>query len=97
MNIQLCDEIKKWADLNMIRNLDRSLYTMWEKIWCCHPQHRNLKLRLCHHDNGADIVILSCPGGYGATDSDWDGINVGSAKSVEQIVAIYKWLEEMSS
>jgi len=74
-----------------------SVYPMWEETWCVEDEHKVFRLRLCGHDAGADIVIMSCPFGYGANEEAWNGANFGRAQSVEQIAAMYAWLRSKAN
>ena len=91
-------EIAMWADANMERDAKSKIYPMWEKMWiddnaCCTMLR---KLRLCGTDKSADIVVLTCLGGYGGNEKSWKGVNLGQARSVKQIVKMFDWLEEQT-
>lgn len=86
-------ELSKWADVHMARKPGSTSYPMWEKTWCVNGQNLLLRLRLCENDSGASIVVLSCLGGYGAIENEWQGVNLGNAHSIKQIADIYAWLE----
>ena len=91
------DAVAKWADANMERKPEHVVYPMWDKIWCVRDQHLLFRLRLCGNDIGADIVIQSCCASYGASEEDWSGANFGNAQSVEQIAAMYAWMEKRAN
>jgi len=92
VNIILRDEIIEWAKANMDDKSHDSIYPMFEKIWVNQIEHMLLKLRLCVHDSGADIVVLSCSASYGLNEDDWHGTRLCNAKSVEQIQNLFDWL-----
>ena len=81
-----------WAEQHMFR-VETDIYPMWEIIWFLHDKHEMVKLRFMGHDNGGDIVILSCPGGYGAKEDDWSGCGVGYAHSAEELSKFYDLFE----
>jgi len=86
--------IEEWADAHMERDPKSTIYPMWNKTWVVRSRHRLYRLRLCGNDIGADIVLLTCAGGYGASEGDWSGVNLDYAQSVEQIETLYKWLDD---
>ena len=89
------EEIAKWADANMERDPLCIIYPMWEKLWLAKDQHLMFCLRLMGHDAGADIIILSGSPSYGL--SDCNGVNMGHAHSLDQIQALYTWLENKAT
>lgn len=86
-------DIAAWANEHMELNPDDSShYRYWSRGWIKDDQHLLLKLRLCEHETGADIVVLSCPVGYGADEAHWNGVNLGYTRSVEQVEQLCSWL-----
>jgi hypothetical protein len=51
------------------------------------------KVRLLEVDSGYEIIVLSCPFGYGADEANWIGINFGVIDTKEEAVAIPKIIE----
>jgi hypothetical protein len=87
--------IQQWAKANLEVKGDsgKGPYPTWERMWidnesCC----TELRVfRLCENDIGADVVLCTCPGGYGANDEDWRGINMGHVTEVEEFIELWRW------
>jgi len=62
----------------------------YERIWLGKSQL--YKVRVMVGFLSADIVLLSCPRGYGANEDEWRGLNMGNLQSANQLKLLDAWL-----
>lgn len=86
-------QLLRWAKKNL-KFVGHVFYPTYEATMFSSKQHRLFRFRLCFHDAGADYVLMTCPGGYGALEEQWHGINMGLVKGIKDLRLLYKWFME---
>ena len=90
------ERILAWAGEHMLDAEPRSypVSYLWEKVWVPGVPHTLFKLRLLENDTGVWVIVMSCPGGYGAQESHWRSCPFGHSESLEEIQELYAWMDK---